>query len=302
MTLEQLRIFVAVAEREHMTRAAESLGVTQSAASASIAALESRYGTKLFHRVGRNIELTDAGRLLQREAKAVLGRVTSAELALNELRGLKRGILLVHASQTIASYWLPAYLVSFHERYPEVELRLGIGNTWQVAEAVRTGSAEIGFVEGPTESTGQLSDRPMRGDRLAVVVGKSHPWAHRKKIRPADLLRAEWILRERGSGTRSEFEAALKNLGISPTKLKIAFELPSNEAIRAAVEAGAGATAVSELVVESPLRLGTLSRVPLELPSRQFHILSHRERYLSEAAKSFLEMVSHAARPTQDGY
>lgn len=74
-------------------------------------------------------------------------------------------------------------------------------------------------------------------------------------------------------------------------QLKVALELPSNEAIRAAVEAGAGATAVSELVVEAPLRLGTLSRVPLELPRRQFHILSHRERYLSEAAKSFLVMV-----------
>jgi len=85
MTLEQLRIFVAVAEREHMTRAAESLGRVQSAVSAAIAALEERYGTPLFHRIGRRIELTDAGRLFLGEAKAVMARAAAAELALADI-------------------------------------------------------------------------------------------------------------------------------------------------------------------------------------------------------------------------
>src|ERR1700741_461652 len=91
MTLEQLRIFVAVAERQHVTRAAEALNLTQSSASAAVAALESRHGTRLFHRVGRGIELTEAGRLFLGEAKAVLARAEAAELALAELGGLKRG-------------------------------------------------------------------------------------------------------------------------------------------------------------------------------------------------------------------
>src|SRR5215472_1081449 len=98
MTLEQLRIFVAVAERQHITRAAEVLNLTQSAVSAAIAALEGRHDTKLFNRVGRGIELTETGKVFLTEAKAVLSRVQTAELALAELSGLKRGTLSVQAS------------------------------------------------------------------------------------------------------------------------------------------------------------------------------------------------------------
>jgi DNA-binding transcriptional LysR family regulator len=118
MTLEQLRIFVAVAEREHMTRAADAVGVTQSAASAAIATLEARHAIKLFHRVGRGIELTDAGRFFLGEARAVLTRAAEAELALGEYAGLKRGHLRLVASQTIAAYWLPERLAAFTAAIP----------------------------------------------------------------------------------------------------------------------------------------------------------------------------------------
>ena len=118
MTLEQLRIFVGVAEREHMTRAAEALNVTQSAASAAIAALEARHGVPLFHRVGRGIELSEAGRMFLIDARAVLGRAASAELALAEYAGLERGTLRLVASQTIAGYWLPRQLAAFMRATP----------------------------------------------------------------------------------------------------------------------------------------------------------------------------------------
>ncbi len=107
MILEQLRVFVAVAERQHVTRAAEALNIAQSAASASIATLEGRHDAKLFHRVGRGTELTEAGTLFLAEVCAVLARAEAAELVLSEPGGPKRGTLIVQASQTIASYWLP---------------------------------------------------------------------------------------------------------------------------------------------------------------------------------------------------
>jgi DNA-binding MarR family transcriptional regulator len=107
MTLEQLRIFVAVAQREHMTRAADALNLTQSAASGAIAALEARHDVKLFNRVGRGIELTDAGRMFLRK-RAVLARAAGAEQALADYAGLRRGTLRLVASQTIAGYWLPS--------------------------------------------------------------------------------------------------------------------------------------------------------------------------------------------------
>ena len=151
MTLEQLRIFVAVAEREHMTRAAEALNVTQSAASAAIAALEARHEIPLFHRVGRGIELTEAGRMFVHEARAVLDRAASAERVLSEFGGLKRGTLRLVASQTIASYWLPVRLARFNRRYPQIAVELSIDNTDGAARRVLEGGAELGFVEGPVD-------------------------------------------------------------------------------------------------------------------------------------------------------
>ena len=117
-----------MAERQHVTRAAEALNLAQSAASAAIAALEARHGAKLFHRVGRGIVLTEAGTLFLGEARAVLARAEAAELVLSELGGLKRGTLSVQASQTIASYWLPRYLVAFRRAHPGIVKSMAPGH------------------------------------------------------------------------------------------------------------------------------------------------------------------------------
>lgn len=292
VTLEQLRIFVAVAEREHMTRAAESLGLVQSAVSAAVAALEARYGTPLFHRIGRRIQLTEAGKLFLVEAKAVMARAEAAEQRLAEFAGGPRGKLAVHASQTIASYWLPRHLMAFRRLHPEVDVRLAIGNTAQVADAVQSGAADLGFVEGEIDAP-QLENQRLAGDKLVIVVGMSHPWIAQRKVSLADFAAADWVLREEGSGTRSEFEAELRRLGLDPAKLKVAMELPSNEAVRSAVVAGGGVTAISELVVEALLRLGALYRIDdIPLPARPFHVLHHRERYRSKASQALLDIIA----------
>src|SRR5579863_4225315 len=133
MTLEQLRIFVAVAEALHVTRAARKLNLTQSAASGAIAAIEHRYGVALFHRIGRTIRLTEAGNVLLTEARVVLRDAAGAQRALEELSGLKRGRLHIYASQTIANYWLPTRLDQFHQQHPQIVLHVTIGNTSEVA-------------------------------------------------------------------------------------------------------------------------------------------------------------------------
>jgi DNA-binding transcriptional LysR family regulator len=295
MTLEQLRVFVAVAERQHVTRAAEALHLAQSAVSAAIAALENRHGAKLFHRVGRGIELTEAGALFLTEARAVLARAEAAELVLSELGGLKRGTLSVQASQTIASYWLPRHLVAFRRSYPGIDIRLGVGNTAQVAAAVHDGSAELGFVEGSVEDPALAVARVAR-DQLVVVVGPDHPWAAAESLQPGRLVEADWVLREPGSGTRSVFEAALAGFGIDPAALRIALELPSNEAVRAAVEAGMGATAISASVAAPSLESGLLHQLRLALPERDFNVLRHVERYRSSAADALLALISAEVR------
>lgn len=290
MTLEQLRIFIAVAERQHVTRAAEALNIAQSAASASIAALESRHGAKLFHRVGRGIELTEAGTLFLVEAQAVLARAEAAELVLSELGTLTRGTLRVRASQTIASYWLPRHLVAFRRRHPGIDIRLGIGNTTQVAAAVLEGSAELGFIEGLVDDPA-LQTRRVARDQLVIVVGPEHPWATSFPIVPAQLTETDWVLREPGSGTRSVFEAALQDFGISPAALRISLELPSNESVRAAVEAGMGATALSASVAAPAIEAGLLHDAGLALPERDFTVVRRLERYRTRAADALLDLM-----------
>jgi DNA-binding transcriptional LysR family regulator len=294
MTLEQLRVFVAVAERQHVTRAAEALNLAQSAASAAIAALEARYGAKLFHRVGRGIELTEAGGLFLTEARAVLARVKAAETALSELGDLKRGTLAIQASQTISSYWLPRHLVAFRRAHPGIDRGLTIGNTAQVAAAIHEGTAELGFVEGMVDDPTLIST-PVAHDQLVVVVGPEHPWTSSNDITAAQLAETEWVLRESGSGTRSMFEAALEQFGIAPDTLRVVLELPSNESVRAAVEAGMGSTALSASVAAPSLEAGLLHKVNIQLPERTFCVLRHVERHRSRAADALLAMMHGAA-------
>lgn len=294
MTLEQLRVFIAVAERQHMTQAAQALHLAQSAVSAAIAQLEGRHGAKLFHRVGRGIELTQAGQLFLIEAKAVLARAQAADLMLSELGGLKRGTLTIQASQTIASFWLPRYLVAFRRAHPGVDIRLSIGNTAQAAAAVRAGSAELGFVEAEVNDP-HLISRVLAKDQMIVVVGPQHPWASRKSIKPKDLIETEWVLREPGSGTRAVFEKALSGFGITPASLRIGLELPSNESVLAAVEAGMGATALSASAASAGLDAGLLVHVKLPLPERSFYGLHHGERHLSKAANLLLQSITAPA-------
>lgn len=294
MTLEQLRIFVAVAEREHVTRAAADLNLTQSATSAAVAALEQRHRTKLFDRVGRRIELTEAGRLFLVEARAVLARAASAEAVLSDLAGLKVGSLHLAASQTVANYWLPPLMHRFGTRFPGIAMRLTIGNTEQVAAAIRDGLAELGFVEGEVDDPA-IAVTAAAEDEMVLVVAPTHPWAGRPSIGTADLRQTRWVLREQGSGTRAMLEDILAGLGLAAAELRVSLELASNEAVRSAVEAGAGATIVSRFVAAASVAAGTLVEVPVALPRRRFLAIRHKERHLTRAQNAFLGLVGETA-------
>ncbi|HEY5226656.1 MAG TPA: LysR family transcriptional regulator [Methylovirgula sp.] len=291
MTLEQLRIFVAVAERQHVTRAAQDLRLTQSATSAAIAALEARYATKLFDRIGRRIELTDTGRLFLVEARAVLAQAAAAEALLDELAGLTRGTLLLAASQTVANYWLPPYMHKFLQLYPGINLQLSIGNTEQVATWVNEIAVDIGLVEGEVVNP-TLTIDPIAYDDLVLVASSQHPWAERETITPEDLIATPWVLREAGSATRAILESVLARFGLSLADCTISLELPSNEAVLTAVEDGAGATIVSEVAGRARIKAGSLIRRDIGLPTRRFYALRHKERSQTGAQRAFLSLVA----------
>lgn len=286
MTLEQLRIFVAVAERQHLTAAAAALNLTPSAVSAAIRALESRHGLQLFDRIGRRIERTEAGTIFLDEARATLARAAAAEQTLAELSGLTRGTLRIETSQTIGSYWLPPRLTRFHDRYPAITLDTAFGNTQTVARAVLTGTAELGLIEGAIDEPA-LASRVVAEDRLILVGAPGHALAGQAMVTVGMLARQRWAMREPGSGTRSELETALGRHGLAAGSLEIALGLPSNEALCSAVEASTLVAVVSELVAAPRLAAGRLVRLAFVLPPRTFSLVRHRERHRSRAALAF---------------
>jgi DNA-binding transcriptional LysR family regulator len=293
MTLDQLQVFVAVAEREHVTRAADALGLAPPSVSAAVASLEREFGTKLFHRVGRGIVVTEGGKLLLDEARALVNCADALKLAMREFTGLSRGRLQIKASQTIASHFLPPRLVDFHQAYPGVALVVSLGNSTEVIEAVVRGDIELGFVEGPEEEfqDPRLAIELVARDDLVMVVSANHPWATRERFAADDLTAGKWVLREEGSGTRAAFVKALDAIGVPYANLNIAIELPSNEAVLAAVLAGAGATILSTRVCDDAMKAGTLKRLPVFIAPRAFYAAQHGDHYRSRAVSALLELL-----------
>jgi DNA-binding transcriptional LysR family regulator len=172
-----------------------------------------------------------------------------------------------------------------------VELR--IGNTQQVSRAVVDGAADLGFVEGDVDEP-ILAQIPVGVDQLVMVVAKSHELASVHSIEVDHLRRARWVLREKGSGTRQVFEDGLRHRGVDPLELDVVMELPSNEAVRSVVEAGAGVTAISRLVVADKLAARTLVELPLRCADRRYFALRHGDRHRGRAESALLGLM----RPT----
>ncbi len=305
MTFEQLRIFLAVTQHLHFTRAAEVLYLTQPSVSASIQSLEAEIGMPLFHRIGRRIEITQAGELLQGEAEKILERVALAKRGLQELSELKQGELKLGASQTICNYWIPRFISQFKNQYPGIQVNCIVGNTEEIVTGTVVGKFDLGLVEGIVSQTASdcLEQQVIGGDRLQVVVGQTHPWFERNTISPSELSTTDWVMRESGSGTRNIFEQSLRDWGIDPLELNVILEMSSGEMIKAIVENGIGATVLSEWMVRKEVQFGVLRTIAIadlrgltDLPTilRSFKLIKHRERFQTRIAQSFEQLLMSA--------
>jgi DNA-binding transcriptional LysR family regulator len=303
MTFEQLKIFLAVAEHLHFTRAAEAIYITQPAVSAAIQNLEESYGVKLFHRIGRRIEITEAGNLLQVEAQKILDQVALTERGLRELNNLQRGELKLGSSLTIGNYWLPEKISQFKRQYPGIFVNCTLGNAEEICEGTASGLFDLGLVTGEVKPALKqcLEQIVVGSDRLQIVVGKSHPWFNCPEVPVTELSKTDWVMRESGSGSQQMFEQTLQSWGIEPTQLKVILVLSSSEMVRAVVEGGVGAAAVPESMVRKELKLRTLRAVRvtdnLKNSGQILEIvqsilkLKHRQRFQTRIAIAFEQML-----------
>jgi DNA-binding transcriptional LysR family regulator len=286
LTLRQLQIFLAVAERGSTTGAAEQVALSQSAASAALNELENLLGTTLFDRIGKRLLINDQGRMLVPQAKQMLSLAQAVEMQFQGKGSLERD-LRIGASTTIGTYLLPPLIAAYREGEGKVVPRVKIANTAEVASAVAGFDVEIGFIEGPGHADGVHAE-PWLKDRLVIVASPTHELARRagRKVTPAMLAKARWLLREAGSGTREAVEAALiPHLHT----LNEGGEFGSSEAIKHACAAGLGLACLSHSVVQDLLEMGRVVEVRTTLPelSRTLYIVYSKKKLLSASLKDF---------------
>ena len=252
-------LLLTVARAGSLGRAAAAHGISQPAASTRIRQLEAQLGLTLIERSPRGSTLTPAGALVTNWAQTAVDAAAALDAAVTALRREHESRLKIVASMTVAEYLLPGWLTVLRATDPGAAVALSAVNSADVAAAVLTDAAEVGFVEGPDLADGLRAIRVGR-DELTVVVAPGHPWARRRRgIEAAELAAAPLVAREAGSGTRRVLEQALARLGLAPVPAQA--ELSSTTAIKAAVAAGGGPAVLSSLAVASDLAGGSLRAV-----------------------------------------
>jgi DNA-binding transcriptional LysR family regulator len=283
-TLRQLQIFLAVARHENISRAAQSLHMSQSAASEALLNLEQTYNVTLFDRVSNKLSLNATGHTLRKEAENLLAHCQSFD---ELLRGHNTiGHIKVGASFTIGNHLATRCLAGYLSEYPDAEVQLDIANTPDVVAKVLNFEVDIGMIEGEVQHR-ELELIPWRDDELVVFCAADHPLAKKQSLTNRDIREAMWILREPDSGARHTFERALA--GILPD-INIYLELRHNEAIKNAVESGLGIGCLSKIVLQKNFANGDL--VPLNLPRRDmrrtFYFALPKRRFELESVGAWM--------------
>jgi DNA-binding transcriptional LysR family regulator len=288
ITLKQLKIFEKVASTGHVTKASEELFLTQSAVSMAIAELERFAEAPLFHRQGKKLILNDRGRMILENARDILQKAGTIERLLKESADEPSGTLHVGASTTIGNYLLPTIVGSFSKQCPKGKAVLHVGNSEQVEAAVEKGAYDIGLIEGPSHHPALLS-KIWQDDKLVVIVAKEHPWALKGRATAKMLSTASWIMREKGSGTRETFEAAMAKKNIA---FQIAMELGHTEKKKKGVEAGLGVSCFSRMAVTREINAGWLAEIstPLDL-KRKLMIVTRQNSFQTKLFKAFLDTL-----------
>lgn len=289
-TLRQLQVFLAAAHSQNITRAAEELAMSQSAASGALRELETHFDIQLFDRVGKRLQLNELGRLLQPRVEALLAQALELEMAL--LQHAEAGPLKVGATLSIGNYLAVEIMARYMRDHPDARVTLDVENTAAIADKVRNFELDIGLVEGEVQHA-DLEVIPWREDELVVFCGADHALAGAGALSDAQLLAVPWILREGGSGTRQAFDRAL--YGLMP-QMHILLELQHTEAIKRAVQAGLGVGCLSRVTLEDAFSRGDL--VPLEVPGRDFrrlfYFVMHRQKYRSAGLVRWIQLCREA--------
>ncbi len=288
VTIRQLQIFAAAADRLSFARTSEHLHLTQAAVSLQVKQLEELAGFALFERRGRKIALTEAGEVLLRYAQQILAALKDADAELSALKGLAGGRIRVGVVST-AKYFAPALIAQFQRSHPAMRVALSVNNREVVVRELDRDEIDVAIMGQPparlaTDAVA-FAEHP-----LVVVAPPSHPLARARRIPLAELAGETFLVREPGSGTRSSMERFFAERAFEP---RIGGVMNSNETIKQAVMAGMGLAFLSRHTIGLELATGRmviLDVVGLPL-MRRWYVVRRAGRFVSPASTAFVEFV-----------
>ena len=289
ITLRQLEIFRAVGQYGRVTGAAESLHISQPAASMALSELEKHLGPLFDRSQGAGLKLNDAGRALMPKACELIDRAIEVETQFAVDGAYDTGSLVINASSTIGNSLLPKMLAQFHQCHPGIRIDLEIDNTRNIVQRLLDFKIDLALVEGVCLHP-DIKVTTWLEDELVVICGPDHPLANKKEVPLSALTDELWILREQGSGTRELFDEMIAAQLESP---RVAMVLNRSEAVKQAVSDGVGIACISRLAAKSSLHSGHMAIIGvtgLEL-KRHFYLLMHKSKYTSTIINRLCQFI-----------
>lgn len=292
LEMRRLEAFCSVVELGSFTKAADHLGLSQPTVSEHVRNLEESIDDKLLDRMSREIAITPAGEIFYRRAKEILAIRDKALEELDEFGDSLSGELTVGASTIPGAYILPSVIGSFKTEHPNVGFNLQIGSSASILTAVIDGLCEVGVI-GHRGHDQKVQAEEIFYDDLALTVWPEHPWTNIGEIKLEQLAGEPFILREKGSGTRSVMFEILESKGFDPSTLNVVSRLGGGEAVRQGIKEKLGISVISRLAIKEDIQSGRLSVVNVQNISwrRPFFLVSRKNRRLSPACKAFVNYV-----------
>ncbi|MBP1968533.1 LysR family transcriptional activator of glutamate synthase operon [Virgibacillus natechei] len=289
MELRQLRYFIEVAEREHVSEAALHLHVAQSAISKQISNLEGELGVTLFERDGRNVKLTQIGREFLKHAKIVIRSAEDAKKQIDEYLAPDRGTIKIGFPTSLSNHLLPSVISAFKEEYPNIAFQLRQGSYKFLIEAIKKGDIHVAFLGPAPKDDPDIESSILFAEYISALLPQTHALSNKKSLHLTDLKNDEFVSFPRGFVLEKIIMDACKQAGFVP---KISSEGEDLDAIKGLVAAGIGVTLLPESTFQELTPRMTV-KIPIDIPEirRTVGVIKQKNKNLAPSEKVFYDFV-----------
>jgi LysR family transcriptional activator of glutamate synthase operon len=290
LELRQIQYFNEVAKREHVTEAAHTLHVAQSAVSRQIFNLEAELGVSLFIREGRNVKLTPIGTMFLEQMEQAMKLIDNAKREVEEYLDPEKGTIRIGFPSSLAAYTLPTAISAFRERYPHVKFQLNQGSYPELIDGVVKGEFNLALLGPVPKKEKKIKGKTLFTENIVALLPSSHPLAEKRILKLSELREDSFILFPKGYILRDIIVNACGQIGFHP---QVSFEGEDIDAIKGLVSAGLGVTLIPEITLIDSFPRSTV-KIPITEPNvtRTVGVIIPSERELLPTEKLFYEFLS----------